>query len=499
MFSSLRWRSRLTAGCPSSLWASTNFFGTWLLVVYGLTQHAGLAENVLDHRLNCRTVYMNPVHRFLYWNMNYHLEHHMFPLVPFHQLRNLHEEVRQDCPEPYPSLFAAWREIVPALIRQMRDPGYHVKRRLPESLLARAAALVEATSVADAEGWIAACPSTGLRCDDVLRFDAGKKSYAVYRDDEGAVYASDGFCTHGNIHLSTGLVKDKQIECSKHNGRFNLVDGSPARAPICRGLTTYPAREADGQVLINIALPRGEGVRAQQTHRFRVVSNRSVATFIKELTLEPMTDNAPDYLPGDYFQFEVPAYDSIAFSSFDIPEPYATVWRAQHVFDLEARNPVSTGRRNNYSIASNHETEGTLRFNIRIAMPPPGQECAPGVGSSYFFSLRPGDVVSAIGPFGDFHIRPTQREMVYIGGGAGMAPLRAHLSHLLESENSAHAESASGTERVRGRKSFTTITSTSLPRSMATSAFTSDCRRRCLRITGMAVSVSSTKLCSRNI
>ena len=78
-----------------------------------------------------------------------------------------------------------------------------------------------------------------------------------------------------------------------------------------------------------------------------------------------------------------------------------------------------------------------LRFNVRIATPPPGQDCAPGVGSSYVFSLKPGDIVSAIGPFGDFHIKPTQREMVYIGGGAGMAPLRAHLSHLLETEQSA--------------------------------------------------------------
>jgi Na(+)-translocating NADH:ubiquinone oxidoreductase F subunit len=78
-----------------------------------------------------------------------------------------------------------------------------------------------------------------------------------------------------------------------------------------------------------------------------------------------------------------------------------------------------------------------LRFNVRIATPPPGQDCAPGVGSSYVFNLKPGDIVSAIGPFGDFHIRPTQREMVYIGGGAGMAPLRAHLSCLLETEATA--------------------------------------------------------------
>ena len=74
-----------------------NLFGSWLMVVYGLTQHAGLAENVLDHRLNCRTVYMNPVNRFLYWNMNYHVEHHMFPLVPYHALTRLHDAVKDDC------------------------------------------------------------------------------------------------------------------------------------------------------------------------------------------------------------------------------------------------------------------------------------------------------------------------------------------------------------------------------------------------------------------
>lgn len=95
----------------------TNLFGSWLMVVYGLTQHAGLAENVLDHRLNCRTVYMNPIHRYLYWNMNYHVEHHMFPLVPYHNLPKLHEAVKDDCPTPYSSLIDAWREIIPSLLR----------------------------------------------------------------------------------------------------------------------------------------------------------------------------------------------------------------------------------------------------------------------------------------------------------------------------------------------------------------------------------------------
>jgi len=88
-------------------------------------------------------------------------------------------------------------------------------------------------------------------------------------------------------------------------------------------------------------------------------------------------------------------------------------------------------------MASNQATESMLRFNVRIATPPSGQDCPPGAGSSYVFNLKAGDVVTAIGPFGDFHIKPTQREMVYIGGGAGMAPLRSHLSHLFETEHTA--------------------------------------------------------------
>ena len=163
------------------------------------------------------------------------------------------------------------------------------------------------------------------------------------------------------------------------------------------------------------------------------------------------------FTPGDYLQLDIPAYESIHFSDFDIPEPYASVWRNQHVFDLVARNPERADAITTPSRAI-QQTERTLRFNVRIATPPPGQDCAPGVGSSYVFTLKPGDIVSAIGPFGDFHIKPTQHEMVYIGGGAGMAPLRAHLSHLLE-RNRRPARSAFGTEPGQGRRSFTKITS----------------------------------------
>jgi MocE subfamily Rieske [2Fe-2S] domain protein len=415
----------------------SNFFGTWLMPIYGFTQHAGLAENVLDHRLNCRTVYMNPIHRFLYWNMNYHVEHHMFPLVPYHALPKLHHAVKSDCPSPYSSILNAWCEIVPTIIRQIKDPAYHVKRRLPEPKARACESRFVSEAQPDAEGWVEACAAADLRRADTVRFDHARKTYALYRDAEGRLYATDGLCTHGNTHLSDGLVKGAIIECPKHNGRFNLIDGSPARAPVCRGLATYPVAERNGRLRVNVARAGGTGARVQTALKFRVVSNRSVATFIKELVLEPeIPADAIAFTPGDYLQIDIPAYESIRFCDFDIPEPFATVWKCQHVFDLIASNP-HPGRRNNYSLAGNPRTELQLRFNVRIATPPPGQDCAPGVGSSYVFGLRPGDRVTAIGPFGDFHIKPTQHEMVYIGGGAGMAPLRAHLSHLLESEQTA--------------------------------------------------------------
>jgi fatty acid desaturase len=108
-------------------------YGAWHHILTGITQHIGLAEDVLDHRQNCRTVYLNPFSRFVYWNMNYHVEHHMFPMVPYHALPELHKEMLADCPRPYSSFWDAYREIIPTLIRQLRDPNYFVSRPLPSS------------------------------------------------------------------------------------------------------------------------------------------------------------------------------------------------------------------------------------------------------------------------------------------------------------------------------------------------------------------------------
>jgi fatty acid desaturase len=120
---------------PAVLVGLPSFYGGYLTPIFGWTQHAGLAEDALDHRLNSRTVYMNPLSRFLYWNMNYHLEHHMFPMVPYHALPQLHDIVKPYCPPPYPGLIAAYKEIISAWLRQRREPSYGVERVLPASTL----------------------------------------------------------------------------------------------------------------------------------------------------------------------------------------------------------------------------------------------------------------------------------------------------------------------------------------------------------------------------
>ena len=331
-------------------------YGSWLTQIYGNTQHAGLAENVLDHRLNCRTVYMNPINRYLYWNMNYHVEHHMFPLVPYHNLPRLHELVKADMPKPYASTLEAWRELLPAVLREVKDPAYHVKRKLPTPTIrseAPATAHIFTAKGQPVKGWIEVCVSDFLKAEDVIRFDHDQKTYAIYRTAEGELHATDGICTHANTHLADGLVKGKLIECPKHNGRFDITDGSPKRHPVCVALKTYKAREHDGKIFLDLTSAGGCGLaQPATTYNFRVASNDNVATFIKELVLEPEPGSPlPDYQPGQYLQLDIPAYGEIAFSEIAVKPPFAEVWKAQHVFDFRAENRAPIRR--NYSPATN--------------------------------------------------------------------------------------------------------------------------------------------------
>lgn len=127
------WSIAVGSWMPIMFIGLPTFYGSWLHHLMSATQHAGLAEDVTDHRLNSRTVRLNPALRFIYSNMNYHIEHHMFPMVPFHALPALHEEIAHDLPRTYTGLFDAYREMIPALIRQRRDPTHFVPRHLPAS------------------------------------------------------------------------------------------------------------------------------------------------------------------------------------------------------------------------------------------------------------------------------------------------------------------------------------------------------------------------------
>jgi fatty acid desaturase len=118
---------------PIMFFVLPTFYAQPFTYYLNITQHGGLSEDVLDHRLNTRTFYTNPIYRFLYSNMNYHIEHHMFPMVPYYNLAALHEEIKRDCPPAYPSSWAAFKEALSAIYRQRKDPGYLPVRPLPDT------------------------------------------------------------------------------------------------------------------------------------------------------------------------------------------------------------------------------------------------------------------------------------------------------------------------------------------------------------------------------
>ena len=160
-----------------------------------------------------------------------------------------------------------------------------------------------------------------------------------------------------------------------------------------------------------------------------VRSNANVATFIKELVLELPDGEMLDFESGGYIQIDIPKY-KLEYSEFDIDNEYHEDWDKFKMWDLIAKNDNPEEFRA-YSMA-NHPAEGNIvMLNVRIAHPPPQKwDAPPGIASSYIFNLKPGDKVTISGPYGEFFIKDTKREMVYVGGGAGMAPLRSHLFHL---------------------------------------------------------------------
>ena len=162
----------------------------------------------------------------------------------------------------------------------------------------------------------------------------------------------------------------------------------------------------------------------------KVESNKNVATFIKELVLKLPDGEDLNFKAGGYIQIDIPEYHNLAYKNFDIEKDYHPDWDKYNIWDLIANNDEPVFRA--YSMA-NHPAEGNrVMLNVRIATPPPAlwNDVPPGLASSYIFNLKKGDKVTVSGPYGEFFIKETDREMIYIGGGAGMAPMRSHLFHL---------------------------------------------------------------------
>lgn len=161
-----------------------------------------------------------------------------------------------------------------------------------------------------------------------------------------------------------------------------------------------------------------------------VVSNRNVATFIKEFVVKLPEGEHLKFESGGYIQIDVPKCD-VNYKDIQVNEEYVKDWEKFHMFDLVMHNPEPQFRA--YSMASYPAEDNIIMLNVRIATPPFDRvnggfmKVNPGVCSSYIYSLKPGDKVTISGPYGEFHVKDTKREMIFIGGGAGMAPMRSHI------------------------------------------------------------------------
>jgi len=262
---------------PVLLIGLPTIYGGWLVVFFGITQHAGLQEDVLDHRLNTRTVYMNPLFRFLYSNMNYHIEHHLFPGVPYHALPALHEEIKDSLPPALPNTRAAYRELLGAMRRQSTDVTWEVPGRgVPDVPDASLSLVDHGPIVPDEQQAASASTSAGtadlgalseIEVGRARRCDIGDRTYSLYRLSESEVALSDGLCTHAAAHLSEGLVHDGAIECPKHNGRFDLRTGEPLRRPAKDPLKIYPCEVVRGRIVADLSTAEASSAPSASNNR----------------------------------------------------------------------------------------------------------------------------------------------------------------------------------------------------------------------------------------
>jgi Na+-transporting NADH:ubiquinone oxidoreductase subunit F len=183
------------------------------------------------------------------------------------------------------------------------------------------------------------------------------------------------------------------------------------------------------KVKTDMAIRIPDEIFSIQKYEATVVSNENVATFIKELVLKLDPGNTIVFRAGAYMQIDIPEFEA-DFKDFAVAERFKAAWKQYNLLALKAKSDEPINRA--YSLANPPIETDELRFTIRIATPPPGRpDIPPGIGSSYTFNLKPGDRVTISGPYGEFYAKATEREMCFIGGGAGMAPLRSHIRQQL--------------------------------------------------------------------
>ena len=225
--------------------------------------------------------------------------------------------------------------------------------------------------------------------------------------------------------------------------RCRVVEGGGQILPTEVGYFTRKEQQLDWRLSCQLKVKQDlkvivpEEIFGIKEWECEVISNKNVASFIKEFVVKLPEGERLDFIPGSYSQIKVPKYD-IKFSDMDVDDRFKSEWDKFNLWPLTVKNDEEVERA--YSMA-NYPAEGDniITLNVRIATPPFDRNTGtwkagvkPGIVTSYIFNLKPGDKVVMSGPFGEFHMQDTKREMLFIGGGAGMAPLRSQLLHLFK-------------------------------------------------------------------
>jgi Na+-transporting NADH:ubiquinone oxidoreductase subunit F len=222
--------------------------------------------------------------------------------------------------------------------------------------------------------------------------------------------------------------------------KIRVVEGDSVAGP--QELAHMSRREASRggrlacqvRVLAPLSIEIDEAYFDVRTWDCLVERTCNVSTLIREIVLRLPEGETMDFRAGGFVELTSPPYQ-LEFSDLDIEPEYRDVWDNMNLWRLKARSDVGVTRA--YSMANHPAEKGLVMLNIRIALPPPAEpDAPPGVVSSWLFALKPGDPVTLKGPYGNFAVEPSDRELVFIGGGAGMAPLRAQILDLLETQRS---------------------------------------------------------------